>query len=268
MNSKRNVIFLSFTFAVTWATHWILAYIIQNDILQLEQSLSQLLLFVGGSGPIVAAYVAIAHTKDEGDQKEFHSRVLKVKVNYKWHLMVVLTPVVLGGVAVAIGYFCDNQSLVYNPIEPFYLYIPAFLNSIIAGGIEEFGWRGVVLPELLKKYNAMIATVILGVIWALWHLPLFYIPGTGQFEYSFIIFILSCIGISGFLTWIYVNTKSIFLCVVFHASLNASGIIGLTVLKSDIIAYVIYTILEVVIGLLLLMNLDKNNTEIKQEAGC
>jgi len=91
----------------------------------------------------------------------------------------------LGVIGVFIAYLYNNQFLLENPIRSFYLYIPGLFSSIIFGGIEELGWRGILLPELQKKFNNIISTIIIGAVWGIWHLPYFYLPGTGFFGNSF-----------------------------------------------------------------------------------
>ena len=91
---------------------------------------------------------------------------------------------------------------------------------IIGGGIEEIGWRGCLQPELQKKLPITISALIIGVIWAIWHLPLFFIIGTNQNSDNFLWFFISAIALSFLLTQIYSITKSIFLCIIFHAFIN------------------------------------------------
>jgi len=87
--------------------------------------------------------------------------------------------------------------------------------------LEEIGWRGFLLPPLLKKFPAAISSLIVGAIWAVWHLPLWFIIGSNQFGRNFGGFLIGVIASSLLLTVIYSGTKSIFLCIIFHAATNA-----------------------------------------------
>lgn len=257
MNSKRNIIFLSFTFALTWSCWWFLAYLTHTGVIEFGQSYSFILFVLGGSAPTIGAYFAVMKTKEVGDLKEFNSRLFKFRVEYQWHFIALLFPVIIGVMGILIGYLYNNNFFNEQSFQPFYIFIPAFLSAIFFGGIEEFGWRGVLLPELLKKHGYIFSTVTVGIIWGVWHLPLFYILGTTQYEMFFPIFLFLSIGLSAIFTWLYVKTNSIFLCVIFHASFNATVGIGLFIPNNQIVAYLTYTIMLMLIGLLLVVRLPK-----------
>ena len=99
------------------------------------------------------------------------------------------------------------------------LQLPLF---ILIGGLEEIGWRGFMLRELSKRMPAFTSTLLVSVVWILWHLPLFFIIGTYQNEYLNIpVFSVSVISFSFLLSTIYYKTNSIFLCIMAHALCNS-----------------------------------------------
>lgn len=102
------------------------------------------------------------------------------------------------------------------------LVLPWLVFEILTNG-EEWGWRGYVLPRLQAKYNALTASLIVGVIWSVWHLPKF--PGTGMNdERSFAWFTVAHLALAVLYTWLYNNTRgSILLVVLFHATGNTAG---------------------------------------------
>ncbi len=104
------------------------------------------------------------------------------------------------------------------------------------GGLEELGWRGFLLPELSKKINFQISSLIVGLIWALWHIPLFFIQGLHHYQSNFLSFLIQVVGLGLALAWLFGRTKSIFICVLFHAFYNASSSIGLN--YSDEVSYI------------------------------
>ncbi len=104
-------------------------------------------------------------------------------------------------------------------------YIPYILTVFFIGGPlqEEFGWRGYALDRLESKYNALTSSLIVGILWSLWHLPSFFIPGTIQYEQSFFAFFTSALLISILFTWLYNNSeRSILVVLLFHTSINVS----------------------------------------------
>jgi len=137
-------------------------------------------------------------------------------VNWKWHL-AILGVVVLG----TVGQLIVIQLLNYSFDASLFLSrIMMLLPLLILGPLsEELGWRGYALERLQTRWNALASSLILGVIWSLWHLPLFYIVGTSQYVYdiSFLGFMLGTTTISVLYTWAYNNTgASIWSAVFFH----------------------------------------------------
>lgn len=105
--------------------------------------------------------------------------------------------------------------------QPLYMAAALFPVMIIGGGLEEIGWRGFLQPMLQKKFSPTISALIVAPVWALWHLPLFFIPGTNQYGWGFLAFFLVVVGLSLLLSAVYSVTKSIFMCIVFHALIDA-----------------------------------------------
>ena len=102
------------------------------------------------------------------------------------------------------------------------LIVPFFLFDAIANG-EEMGWRGYVLPRLQAKYNALTASLILSLIWAIWHIPKFI---THWDTTTFLWFTVDEIAKAIMLTWMYNNTGgSLLLATLFHASFNTAGLL-------------------------------------------
>ena len=97
------------------------------------------------------------------------------------------------------------------------------LDLSIAGIAEEPGWRGYAVPRMNKEFGPLVTSLIIGIIWAFWHLT-FYISGIRPLT-SFPEFLILVIALSFIYTWIYINTESIWLVIIFHAFHNiCSGI--------------------------------------------
>jgi membrane protease YdiL (CAAX protease family) len=104
------------------------------------------------------------------------------------------------------------------------------LFTIVAGIGEEFGWRGYLLPRLQTRHNALVSGLIVGVIWAIWHIPLFFLKGMSQnvmqlqagllpalLGYSVLVIVNSIQ-----FTWVFNNTRgSVLLAAVLHGASNA-----------------------------------------------
>lgn len=127
---------------------------------------------------------------------------------------------------------------------------------IIGGGLEELGWRGIALPELEKTFTPLMSSLVLSIIWFLWHFPLFFIKGTNQYGCSILIFYLGVLGNTFILTWIYNKTESLLISVVFHASSNTVMAIGLTTIlvqTGEVTRGMVNALLIVIVGLIVLL---------------
>lgn len=94
------------------------------------------------------------------------------------------------------------------------------LSTFVQAG-EEIGWRGFALPRLADRLGLGGASIVLGAIWAAWHLPLFFMAGTGSECQSFPIYLLQVAALSVAMTWLYWKTGgSLLLVMLMHASVN------------------------------------------------
>jgi hypothetical protein len=86
---------------------------------------------------------------------------------------------------------------------------------------EEVGWRGYALPRLTRRMGAPVASLVLGVLWALWHLPLFFFDGTPYLRQSLPLYMLQVTAISVAMAWLYFRTdSSLLLVILMHAAVN------------------------------------------------
>jgi membrane protease YdiL (CAAX protease family) len=89
---------------------------------------------------------------------------------------------------------------------------------------EEAGWRGFAMPRLQKKYSALMSSLILGVVWCCWHIPLFFQPGSSQQGIPFPIYLALVVTVTIYMTWLYNNARgSLVITVLAHFSFNLSG---------------------------------------------
>ncbi len=92
---------------------------------------------------------------------------------------------------------------------------------LLGGGLEEAGWRYILQPELEKKFSFTVSTLIVSMIWWLWHFPLFHIQGVSQYGQSYFAFGINVIGLSFALAGIRRTTGSVWLCILFHCLVNS-----------------------------------------------
>jgi len=107
--------------------------------------------------------------------------------------------------------------------------VPWFIAGVIGGGMEEPGWRGFLQPALEEKLPFTMSSLCVAIIWAIWHIPSWFVQSIGQSDVNFFSFTLSCIGLSFVMATLYMLTKCVFTCVLFHSWSNALG----SVFESD-----------------------------------
>jgi membrane protease YdiL (CAAX protease family) len=157
---------------------------------------------------------------------------------------------------------------IFGESAALWLYIvPFFLIDFIANG-EEIGWRGYALPRLQARHSALISTLVVGVIWGLWHLPKFLLDWNAV---SFAWFMGHIIAAAFLYTWVYNGTRgSLLLVTLLHASSNTAGVflpMANTVSSQNMGAYVGYVLFEWVAAVVIVLATGASNlsrTEEKQ----
>lgn len=113
-----------------------------------------------------------------------------------------------------------NFSLSF-PFTPWYSVLPALLTGLMVGPMEEFGWRGVALPLLQRRFRPITADLILSTLWAIWHVPAFFMDGTPQSDWSFPAFFIGVVSISFILTPLFnASGGSILAAAFYHFQVN------------------------------------------------
>jgi len=107
------------------------------------------------------------------------------------------------------------------PFSPWYEVVPALLIGLAIGPMEEFGWRGFALPLLQRRFSPFTASLVLGAIWALWHVPAFFMSGTPQSGWSFGSFFLGVMAITMILTPMFNSARgSLLVAALYHFMMN------------------------------------------------
>ena len=189
------------------------------------------LIAVGTFAPTLSAFIMTAMTEGRVGIHRLLRRYVLWRVKLRWYLFVLLVipaSVVLGAIVLP-GVAESHQSLTLSLV----LFYPvAFVITFILGGPlgEEPGWRGFALPRLQLLRGPLVGSVILGVLWALWHFPLFW---TGVWTPlsipNMVMFILMITALTITMTWVFNNAKgSLLITMLMHASFNtfANKIVG------------------------------------------
>ncbi|RBQ17699.1 CPBP family intramembrane metalloprotease domain-containing protein [Spongiactinospora rosea] len=185
---------------------------------------TQLLGMLPGAylGPIVSAYLVTRIADGRPGVRRWTARLWKWRVSWRWYVGVLLgVPATLIVTAVAIT---DGQ-IQFPPTQVLVLYLPLMLLQFVTTGVaEEPGWRDFALPRLQAKYGPIGATLILGPLWGIWHLPLFFSEWGGWPDVepmTVLKFVASCVTLSLVMTWVFNRTgESLPLAVILHIGIN------------------------------------------------
>lgn len=157
---------------------------------------------VAACGPMIGALFALHSENGKGSSIKYLRSFLDFRLGWK---AFVFPSLILGGCTsiawILPEFFGEMRLPMLAPSV--WIFIPYLLLMILlGGGQEEFGWRGYALSRLEKRMGPWLANIFLGIIWAFWHIPLWFIPGTSQTYMPFGGFILLTIGYSFLYSWI------------------------------------------------------------------
>jgi len=174
------------------------------------------LFLVGGFVPSLLAIFLTWKKEGTAGLRHLGRRIVQVNIGWRWYLAAVLV-VILATMGQLVIISLMGQAF---DMTLFVAQLGNFLPLLILGPLsEEIGWRGYALGKLQTRWNALISSLIIGLVWALWHLPLFMMVGASQHELGipFIGFLVSLMASSILYTWLYNNTKhSLWSAILLH----------------------------------------------------
>ena len=175
------------------------------------------------TGPTMSAFVMVRVTEGEDGPKRLLRRYVLWRVKLRWYLFVLLVipaSVVLGAIVLP-GVLASYQPVTLGMALGYPL---AFVATFVLGGPlgEEPGWRGFALPRLQAAYGPLIGSIVLGVLWASWHLPLFWSGvWTPPTVANIVMFLVMITLLTIVMTWVFNNVGgSLLITMLMHASFN------------------------------------------------
>ncbi len=172
-------------------------------------------------GPLLAALIVLAVTGGWGAVWEFLKRIAQWRVGFGWFALVLGLPVAITAISAALNLALGAQMaprfLGWADLAARLMFI-----LLIIGLGEEPAWRGFALPRLMVGRSALSASLILGLLHALWHLPLLGV----EYDLGTVLpWLLGVLGFAVLVTWVYLHTGgSLLLPMLFHTSVNVSAI--------------------------------------------
>ena len=188
------------------------------------------LMIVMGYMPTLAAVIVTGKTRGSEGVRALFRKLLIWRVGLRWYLFAIFGLAVLNVLAIVIyNWIVPGANLsvvssrfpIASPLQAVLSLVPMFIIIMLVNG-EELAWRGYATPQLQARYSALTASLILGVIWTIFHLPLFFTrTGSSQSDWPFASFLVSTVAITVLYTWMLNHTHgSVLLAYLFHGAAN------------------------------------------------
>jgi membrane protease YdiL (CAAX protease family) len=240
-------------FSLSWGL-WALAALSSSKGAALP---AQLLHYAGGLMPVAVtiALLYLRHTPEF--QRDFWQRAIEFKrIGIQWYAVIVLTVPILTALGAIGDMLLGGAGVKLEAAERFVqqplMFVPFALFMLVFGPLpEELAWRGYVLDGLQAKWNALTSSLILGVAWTVWHVPLFFIQGSYQYGLGlgtaqFWLYMMDKVPQSVVMTWIYNNNRrSTLSAILLHFMVNLLGeLFGLT-LRAEAITIALWSMVAI-----------------------
>lgn len=272
MSTKYLILFFALTLAWTWICGFIPVMFGFTGT-----GTGTFIFYFGGGAPSVVALFLVFLTYPKDKIKDYFKRCISFRqTGWKWPLITILVFTFLSAVSIAagvglLGYEMPAmdyiKAIAANPLNIFLV----LLLSLISGPLnEEFGWRGYALDRLLVRFGFLKGSLILGFIWAIWHLPWYFTPGQAQYNllkdspFHALMFIPSVMMLSVFVSFVYVKTnRSILAGALVHMFSNLIGSQLLSSYTTEISMLIRYTNMAFFLGVIVFASLSRR---FKKEA--
>ena len=214
MTVKTLIPFLALTFGLTWGLAALLI-LFTDQIVAIfgEISMSNPLFILAVYSPgFAGVFLVWRHYGLKGLGSFFQRLTLWRASTFWWVFLILGIPAIFYTGAALKGTISDTF-----PFSPWYRVFPALVLALFLGPIEEFGWRGLALPLLQRKFAPFWAGLILGIFWSTWHIPSFLMSGTPQSAWSFAPYFAGVVAISVILTPFFNDARgSLLIAVLYH----------------------------------------------------
>jgi membrane protease YdiL (CAAX protease family) len=221
---RKTWVFFVLTFAISWLL-WLPSVLRTNGYPNLPEIVGLAGMFAV-LGPTIAAFILVGRESGRAGMGRLIRRAFATGFSMRWWLPTLLLMPIIGLLTAAILSLLGTEIPDWTAPTLVTALVTTITILFIGGGLEEFGWRGYALDRMQNGKNAVVASLVLGFFWGLWHLPLFFMEGTTQAEAAIPIweFILQIMVLSVLFTWLYNNTGgSLLVAILFHTIGNTTG---------------------------------------------
>jgi len=215
-------VFFILSFAISWLL-WLAPLLRSNNLVQLPE-FTEIFGMFAPFGPFIASFWLTSRDYGAPGSKSLWKKGWSMDFDKKWLVPTIFLMPAIGLVTIGV------LTLMRQPIQweagiSWSAAIPTFFIIYFFNALpEEYGWRGYALGLMQTRFNSLIASLILGALWGLWHLPLHFIDGTVQANIPVYQFILQQMVLAIFYTWLFNNTRgSVLIAILFHTIANVVG---------------------------------------------
>jgi membrane protease YdiL (CAAX protease family) len=222
--------FFLLTFVITWSVDAVLIVL----GIRVDSASGALLLILGVLGPTLSAVILSGLETGRRGMADLLRGALRWRVKVWWYAFVLAFWVVLLAIAWGVA---DISGIHPRTVDdpPLAGFPFLFLIILLIGGPlqEEFGWRGYALRRLRNRRTALSSSLIVGMFWGVWHIPIFFVQGTWHYDlvsgrslpvtlFFIAYFVLVTVPLSVIYAWVYFGTGSLLLTILLHASMNTA----------------------------------------------
>ena len=218
MTIKTLIPFFAIAFGLGWGIIAILILFPQQmEAIFGPMGYTNPLFILAVYSPAIAGIILVLRHHGFKGLSSFFRRITLWRMPASWWVFLVIgIPAVFYAGAAIKGTIAEPF-----PFSPWYKLLPALAVGLVIGPIEELGWRGVALPLLQRRFAPLWASLILGVIWGLWHLPAFFLSGSPQSAWPFVPYFIGVLAISIILTPMFNTARgSILIAALYHFQMN------------------------------------------------
>lgn len=186
-----------------------------------------MLLLLGTIAPAVVGLALTYYERRKAGLAATLSHLVIADVGIQWYLFAILyMPMVK--TAVTLSYrLASGRWPPFGHEGPVVIAIAIVVSTPVQAG-EEIGWRGYALPALAARFGLGPASTFVGLVWGVWHLPLFFLPGVDKYGQSFPVYVIGVVAFSIAIAWLYGHTQgSLLLAMLMHSAFNQTiGIVS------------------------------------------
>lgn len=204
-------------FVLVFGLEWLVALLVLSSLVP-----PMIALLIGSWLPNGIGLLVTGIAGGRAGLRELFSKAVLWRIGLDWYVIALFVPTAMAFLAIGLYMFFGSAVSGFAPASQL---LPIVLIAVFTGAMgEELGWRGTALPRLQARWNALISSLILGVLWGLYHLPSFLLSGLPLHNLPLVAFMVAALGITILISWTYNRTDGSLITVfLYHFAFNFIG---------------------------------------------